>query len=47
VVVGDVPPHTTVVGIPARVVRRREPAAGGRGPAAEAGDRAQSGEKTC
>jgi serine O-acetyltransferase len=25
VVVDDVPPHTTVVGIPARVVRRREP----------------------
>jgi serine O-acetyltransferase len=47
VVVADVPPHTTVVGIPARVVRRREPAASGRGPAAEAGDRAQSGEKTC
>lgn len=27
VVVEDVPPHTTVVGIPARVVRRREPGA--------------------
>jgi serine O-acetyltransferase len=26
VVVHDVPPHTTVVGIPARVVRRRQPA---------------------
>jgi serine O-acetyltransferase len=28
VVVHDVPPHTTVVGIPARVVRRREPGPG-------------------
>jgi serine O-acetyltransferase len=27
VVVDDVPPHTTVVGIPAKVVRRREPPA--------------------
>jgi len=26
VVIDDVPPHSTVVGIPARVVRRREPA---------------------
>jgi serine O-acetyltransferase len=28
VVVNDVPPHTTVVGIPARVVRRRDPPGG-------------------
>jgi serine O-acetyltransferase len=29
VVVADVPPHSTVVGIPARVVRRRDPAQAG------------------
>jgi cellulose synthase/poly-beta-1,6-N-acetylglucosamine synthase-like glycosyltransferase len=31
VVVADVPPHSTVVGIPARVVRRRDPAQAGPG----------------
>jgi serine O-acetyltransferase len=43
VVVMDVPPHTTVVGIPARVVRRREP---GPTPAGEPPDeRSQFDEK--
>ncbi|MBO0700502.1 MAG: serine O-acetyltransferase [Zavarzinella sp.] len=41
VVVADVPPHSTVVGIPARVVRRREP-----GGAAECGVGPPLDEKT-